>query len=788
MIGSGALRSRTASNRSSAKVNKPGWSTLRALDRGRRDQHVCEVRERGMTVHDDATADGFPERLPGRFSGSAFRRLYAFAADPEAFVPGGEFAAAVRAELRPANPGAEQPVDSLVGEATAWSSETAKRFQRMGEQTDRDTRRLLVRRAALGCAPLGLASGAWLQWLTSPGTADEPLVLGILGLYGSDVGVGHPGAARGDAYLGLLRQLRASENAAPLARLAGEPRIDDSAFRLPALLLVMSRRPDDFGPELVGADLCLRAVGLPPPLALVRPEVPADWAAIDCSVARDDGPAPFERCRAAADALARPGPEPAARVQAGFAWALATLSDQIEVLYDQLRASLDPNYGMAELMRLRAREGSVYHHQVLLEDRPLAAWLKDCRDDPWPFLDVLARSRLVRPGQSGASPLVNGLVSERGPMFRIFSPDDLTVISRWIDALPARPGPRKAAAAGERASARDTNGPSAAVLPDIRATAVPSEPGPSDLREAYHLLMSRTSSPALRDWSLRYIRGWLARARHRMGPESVPLPPRWTAEGLRPWLQQQHDRHGVEFAQSERAPLPSRDAVVDDAVQTAPLTLIDGSWLQGFTDYKLASSDIGHSLFATYFDELGNGLATLNHPLIYREVLAEMGVVLPPTASRAFADWPGFRDASFELPVYWLCVGRFPRTFLPEILGLNLAMELSGVGGAYRRAGMALRGHGFSTRFVDIHNTIDNVATGHSAWAADAVDTLMSGLPEEPGPGSRPEVWERVRVGYRSLNPPGGLLARSAARRARLTGGRRRPELVMPTTGEYGNV
>src|SRR6185503_16242456 len=165
-----------------------------------------------------------------------------------------------------------------------------------------------------------------------------------------------------------------------------------------------------------------------------------------------------------------------------------------------------------------------------------------------------------------------------------------------------------------------------------------------------------------------------------------------------------------------------------------------GSWLQGFTDYELASSEIGHSLFAIYWDELGNGEASLNHPRIYREVLRGMGVDLPPTASPEFARWTGFRDASFELPVYWLCVGRFPRTFLPEVLGLNLAMELSGVGGTYRRARLALKAYGFSTRFVDIHNTIDNVATGHSAWAADAVDSLMAALPETPGPGGRTET------------------------------------------------
>src|SRR2546423_10387689 len=143
-----------------------------------------------------------------------------------------------------------------------------------------------------------------------------------------------------------------------------------------------------------------------------------------------------------------------------------------------------------------------------------------------------------------------------------------------------------------------------------------------------------------------------------------------------------------------------------------------------------------------------------------------MGIEPPPTAAREFAEWPGFRDGSFELPVYWLSIGRFPRTFMPEILGLNVAMELSGVGGTYRSARRALAHHGFSTRFVDIHNTIDNVATGHSAWAADAVDSYLTSVLAAQGAGALDETWQRVRIGYRSLNPPSGHWARRAQRRA----------------------
>ncbi|MFE9173233.1 iron-containing redox enzyme family protein [Streptomyces kebangsaanensis] len=733
--------------------------------------------------------------------GGRARTVYAYAADPEAAVPSGGFLDEVHAELRRHAPaGDDGSPGTLTRRAAAWAADERERYRALlasedGEGTrsrPEGHRQALIRRAVLGCAPLSLASGAWLQWLSAPGNAENPVVLRILALYASDVGVGHPEASRGSAYLELLRRLRLAENAVPTARLTTDQRMAEEAFRLPALLLAMSRRPDDFRGEILGADLCLRAVGLLPVLTMVREALPTatDWAAVDPSEPRGpEDPPPVEQCRAAVDELlAQEGERAGLAVRAGFGWTLAALRDWSERLHAELVAAGDPAFDMAELIRLRSREGSVYHHRFMLEGKSLAVWLAECRTDPGPLLDALAGSRLVKPGRSGASPLVRGLVGERGPMFRVFSPDDLTVIRRWIDSLPTRPaadsrgkdardssGAPSGAPSGAspRSATADTGRVLATVAAGLRAGPSAQGHAPSDLREAYHLLMRRTDTPALRSWAMEYVAGWLARSRHGMGRAAVPLPERWDREGLRPWLQAQHDRHGAEFEENAAVPLPSRAALVDDTVQTAPLTLIDGSWLHGFTDYEQASSAVGHSLFETYWDELGNGEPRLNHPLIYREVLREMDVELPPTASAEFARWPGFRDESFELPVYWLCVGRFPQTFLPEVLGLNLAMELSGVGGTYRRARLALKEYGFSTRFVDIHNTIDNVATGHSAWAADAVDTLLASLPEAPGPGNRAEAWERVRVGYRSLNPPRGMGARLSARRGRLAGRRR---------------
>ncbi|RCW37657.1 heme oxygenase-like protein [Halopolyspora algeriensis] len=680
------------------------------------------------------------------------RAVYALAVDPECVLPDEPLADEIRSRLRER---ADEPEDapSLVEwreRAAQWSTAESLRYLALLRRTRGEgMQQVLVRRTALSCAPLALMSGAWLQWLSCPGRSEDDLTMRILSLYASDIGAGHPCASRGSAYLTVLRKLLLSEYAAPVGRLPADERIADDAFELPALLLLMSRKPSSFTPEIMGADLCLRTVGLLPPLAVVREVLGAvaDWDVLDPGAPRESGGyTSVEQCLDAVEALlGSSSREVRRRVGLGFAWALEELQGWSAQLSAELEKACDPAFEMAELLSRRCREASVYHHDFYLEDRSLSDWFRQAGDDPEPLLRALADSPLVRPGSSADSPLVNGLVAEDGPMFRVFSPGDLQVIRRWIDSLPA--GEDTTVAVPQPEPYRR----SPLVLAGVFGEVEEGHP-PENIREAYFLLQSRNDTRALRRFALDYATDWLERAHRGVRRGDVRLPERWTVDGLRPWLLAEHDQHAREFEEAEDH-IPSREELINDTIQLSPMTLIDGAWLQGFTDYTLASSEVGFSLFATYWDELGNSELRLNHPVIYRELLAEMAVQPPPTASREFAYWPGFADTSFELPVFWLSVSRFPRTFMPELLGLNLAIELSGVGGTYRRTKKAQQAHGFSTRFTDIHSTIDNVSTGHSAWAVDAVDTYLASIPVSGGGESRASVWDRVRAGYASLTP-----------------------------------
>lgn len=716
-------------------------------------------------------------------TGAAIRTAFLRALDPERPLPvdGGDVAELCLALVDAGSGVEDEPVEEpehAVARVHQWSAGEAARFAGdLGTRPAEPTLRCLL----LNCAPLALCTGAWLQWVSSAGNAESPLALGILALYASDVGVGYPLADRGSDFRAVLRRYRLGEQA-PGVRLAASEEVDNASFRLPALLLAMSRRPEEFLPELLGADLCLRAAGLPPPLAPLANGAgldAADVRRLDPGAARDGDATPALARSLAVTRQFRTGPsdpeppgpvppgpgpsDPAARRWwRGFRWAERELRGWCAGLHAEALLTRHPDYAIWRLICTRARQAAVYHTTYQLAGRPLAEWFADLDAGPGPFLGALARSRLVRPGEPERSPLLGTLVGATGRMFRIFTDAELAVLRDWIGRLP-EPGsvlhaPEQVVAAGHRALAtaqrawyrhtREEEAPAAAP-----ARGELSRPSLRRARPVYRQLLTRAETPALRRFAYDYTARWLARSRYRL--ERVDgLPPAWDRDnGLRGWLDATHDRHARAF-DTRTAPLPTREELVDSTLQLAPLILLDGGWLLGFTDYQLASSPVGHFLFRTFWDEQGNGEYELNHPKIYRDLLRQMGVDLPPIASQEFTDWPALRDGSFARPVFWLCISRFPRTFTPEILGLNLAMELSGVGTGYREARVALRHHGYSTQFVDLHNTIDNVATGHSAWAVDAIDSYLADLP-----GEHAAAWARIRNGYRSLNPPEGLAA-----------------------------
>lgn len=612
---------------------------------------------------------------------------------------------------------------------------------------------MLIGELLQATAPFANCLGAWLQGLTAPSVFEDEIHLSVLNVLADDIGGGEAEASRADAFRLIARRAGFPKAAVRPNDLANDQGIVDVLFAFPAILFMMSRRSDAFAPEIAGIDVALRRMGLLPPWrALAEVDGDPSWRRLDLAVPQNadllGDELAIDRAGRLADGLGQ-NTVSKSRVIDGISIAMAGL----DLLFDELgrRAAvvLDPGRAMARLIQQRAREGAVYHQNFRLEGRSLSDWFGEARHNPDPLVAALARSRLVCAGAPDRSRLLGDLIRPSGRMFRIFNDEDLAIIRRWITSLAtARPvHVAKIEALGIKERQQHQASPLARKIGQgnvqIGAT-------PGNVRQAYALLQGRALAPRTRAFALDYCRFRLAIAERSIGMSDRSLPPEWQPGLLREWLLERHERAGTEYEKASSANLPDRDTVIHQTLQLAPLTLIDGAWLQGFTDVIQGSTRVGSRLFQTYWDELGNGEIAINHPKIYRELLSSMGFDMPPTASLAFVNNPLFQDSSFLLPVYWLSLGKLPMTMRPEILGLNLAMELSGVGGSYRSARQFLKLHGFSTQFVDLHNTIDNIATGHTAWAADAIDahlTEISELVDIEG------EWARIRAGFESLAP-----------------------------------
>lgn len=161
----------------------------------------------------------------------------------------------------------------------------------------------------------------------------------------------------------------------------------------------------------------------------------------------------------------------------------------------------------------------------------------------------------------------------------------------------------------------------------------------------------------------------------------------------------------------------------------APTKLVDGAWLYGtlekWQDPRFTS------LIRTYLEELGEGLPTKNHVVLYQKLLASQGC----------DRWDNLPDDNYVQGAIQLSLAYNAERFLPEVIGFNLGYEqlpLHLLITAYELKELHIDPYYFT-----LHITVDNADSGHAKQAVDAVFSAMPRL------GNAENFWRRVRNGYR---------------------------------------
>lgn len=685
-------------------------------------------------------------------------------------------------------PGTLDEASSRLTEALDRLSGQREAFSRPWRQAAEDLTRRQVLHYFVQYMPTALVDGCWLQCGLRVSTAHTDVGASLTGLYQHQVRafVADPGRHFVADYRAVYSRLGAPLEEVSSHSFAERSDLREASLALPIFLLSIAQFPRTFPAEIIGLNLAWQFLDL----SVFGPDLIRDASqAYALPPLGDDlaDPEHLETGRSMARAAALRLLENVGEAGLGDAWAglMRGISAGVEGWtgwFEAARASAptgppDPRQEVMDLFWRKAPHAAGYHGNKRLGAKRIDDHLDPKSFDGPAVLDALAASPWVKPGKSDTSPLLNRLIGFGGPMMAVFSPVEQQIIRNWIDSLP----PRDTQAADSVASKPAESSPAPRAPTTSETLYVTGRSWEADafrrrsqrlfgkctVRELYHHLVNVEFYPEILPVAERFAHERLERSMAMLWKGDRPIPSdHYDPAALEGWVYAKHREQVDSYRPPDVRPEAPKDAFVEATVQLAPLILIDGGWLQGMASPALIHTTVGRMLFHVLVEELGEGNVKEHHANIYRNLLKAMGEEPPPVDSWEFARWNRLEDASFEVPALWLTISCFPRHFLPEILGLNLAVELAGVGGPYMEARDTLRRFRYPTLFVDVHNAADNVSVGHAAWAMNAIKRHMDEVAERDGPHNVDRTWHRIWTGVRATLPQIGR-ARMAAHRIR---------------------
>ncbi|HMY67429.1 MAG TPA: iron-containing redox enzyme family protein [Leptospiraceae bacterium] len=422
---------------------------------------------------------------------------------------------------------------------------------------------------------------------------------------------------------------------------------------------------------------------------------------------------------------------------------------------------------MEEILKSKFEHSSGYHDRIIMDGKSLDEWMRsgNIRN----FLENLSVSDWVVPGNPEKSPLFSSSVSFGGKMFGIFTEKELMTVSGWISLLKENPSPQWNSSI-ERKYTYNLN----IYIKDFDAHTVFRMPAADSRKIIFHKrkkksdslnprklmqkLVQKQNFPESVSESRLYIKNMLMKTEKKMNSGKLKkenLIP-FQKDTLQNWLKRRMDEQvnkNLPLSGEFLGKAVSRADAVWVLLQLAPASLADGGWLQRISSSELSDSAETGILHEIYRDELGSGILDQHHGIIMKNILKECGKELPSIDSDEFYQDKEIIDAAFNMPAYWLSLSEHQKEFFPELLGLNLAVEIAGLGKGYGLMIDFLKFHGINPYFFSLHNTIDNAASGHTALSIRAIqswtDSVLK-LNSDPEPD-----WKRIWTGFYSYETAG---------------------------------
>jgi hypothetical protein len=296
-------------------------------------------------------------------------------------------------------------------------------------------------------APFNQTDGAWLRYAANAGTLDEVSSM-LFEVWSDEVGNGDASLHHGNLYTSLLRSLGVYLPDVSSRAYADNPDIAEIDYVGAVFQLAISQHSEEFLPELIGMTLFLEWEVLSLVPGVRRMEYmgidPQFWrmhVAID-NASNGHGAKAKQAVELYLDSISEDGGQAAAqeawrRIWRGFV-AFATAGydlfqnrDSMTIEAESERHPPTPADRAIEVIERKRPYGNRNHlrHQLGMHR------INDLFDTPELFLDELAHSPWVVPGEPDQSRLITYLTTFQGTMYKVFDANDLAVWRDWITWL-----------------------------------------------------------------------------------------------------------------------------------------------------------------------------------------------------------------------------------------------------------------------------------------------------------------------------------------------------------------
>jgi hypothetical protein len=293
-------------------------------------------------------------------------------------------------------------------------------------------------------APFNQTDGAWLRYAANAGTIDKVRSL-LFEVWSDEVGNGDPSLHHGNLFTDLLRNLGVYLPEVSSRAYADDLRFQESDFIGPVFQLAISQHSEEFLPELLGMTLFLEWEVLTLAPVVRRREYlgidPQFWqmhVAID-NASEGHGAMAKEAIEFYLDRVLNDGGPEAQqehwrRIWRGFVafatggYDLFQNEDGMSTEAEQSSHPSTPADRIAEIMERKKHFGNRNHQRSQLGPHRI----NDLFDNPRLFLDQLANSPWIVPGDPDGSRLLSYLTTFEGPMYKVFAKDDLATWRDWI--------------------------------------------------------------------------------------------------------------------------------------------------------------------------------------------------------------------------------------------------------------------------------------------------------------------------------------------------------------------